>query len=250
MLAWQCLLHCFGCGYEVASGLSGPDMMAGSDLGQEYSITDAIPADAGLTPDTDFVEESHDCLCDPAILGDRVFIEAGRFKSSCGDEDCSFLREEERLLDDYMIDRTEVSLAEYQACVADGACSARKDCSLQDTSDRSFPATCVSRVQGMDFCTWRVGRLASGDELERVVRGSRGRLYPWSDDWWVRGRVPANIGPSSAGVALTVVSGSAGASLESCVYNLVGNVAEWVLELRETPFRANMPTVFGGSFLS
>lgn len=123
-------------------------------------------------------------------------------------------------LDDYKIDRLEVSNAEYQACVAAGACEPPaasyacdvvSTCELQpdgtevcqvetvcqgtgvatavdrpyyfDPAYAAYPVTDFSWTDAQAYCAWRGGRLPTAAEWEKAARGPDNRLYPWGDQW-------------------------------------------------------------------
>jgi len=98
----------------------------------------------------------------------------------------------------YCIDRTEVTVAAYAACVAAGACRAppltvhwssysaedvkrySRWCNRTDHPDH--PINCVDWNQAKAYCESLNKRLPSEAEWEYAARGTEGWTYPWGND--------------------------------------------------------------------
>jgi formylglycine-generating enzyme required for sulfatase activity len=161
---------------------------------------------------------------------EMVHIEASRFVmgDDAGEAD---ERPAHRVqLGAYSIDRDEVSVARYRACVEAGRCAAPGG--KQGADDA--PVTWVSWRDAAAYCAFVGERLPSEAEWERAARGTDGRTYPWGDapectranfgNYHGEGRCPKNPGaPARVG------SYPAGAA-PSGARDMAGNVWEWVAD--------------------
>jgi formylglycine-generating enzyme required for sulfatase activity len=87
----------------------------------------------------------------------------------------------------FAIDRVEVSVASYRACIAAGACTVD---ALIDGDERyvrdDWPVVNVTWEEAQSYCRWQRGRLPTEAEWERAARGDIGspvddREWPWGE---------------------------------------------------------------------
>ncbi|MBN1265039.1 MAG: SUMF1/EgtB/PvdO family nonheme iron enzyme [Anaerolineales bacterium] len=152
-------------------------------------------------------------------------------------------------LDAFWIADTEVTNAEYEACVGTGACStpiytgsATREEYFGESAYADYPVLGVRWYQARDYCAWVGGSLPSEGQWEKAARSHDGRRYPWE---WVgsvyNGRQEIRLNYCDAecthpwadnsysdGYADTAPVGSypAGASPYG-VLDMAGNVWEW-----------------------
>ncbi len=98
---------------------------------------------------------------------------------------------------DFFVDRTEVTVAAYRACVDASVCAptwkrgsaydendpVRREwrCNLHRTGRDDHPVNCVTFVQANAYCAWAGKRLPTGDEWKRAARSDGPHKYPWGD---------------------------------------------------------------------
>ena len=152
----------------------------------------------------------------------------------------------EVFLDTYCIDRYEVTVARYETCVRAGACDPGVDectrvpntmdyrtkvnhypekCDNRGELCPNYPVNCKSYEQASTYCQWIGRRLCTEAEWERAASGPGKRVHPWGFEAVDATRANTSLG--GPGHLTPVDSYPGGISTEG-VYNLAGNVYEWV----------------------
>ena len=164
------------------------------------------------------------------------------------------------LLPAFAIDRTEVTVGAYRACVNAGACDDRPGgASARREGDRRqadrWPVAGVTWNEAATYCRFRGGRLPTEAEWEKAARGTLGATWPWGDRWdggrsnhGRRARASDDAGEGGPDAsdghegAAPVGSYPGGASPYG-VLNLAGNLWEWTDDAfaRELPAGAAVP---------
>jgi formylglycine-generating enzyme required for sulfatase activity len=147
-------------------------------------------------------------------------------------------------LDGFWIDRTEVTNAQYRACVADGACSEPLTCkkgepTFGDDEKPDHPVVCVDWHQAQVYCEWAGARLPTEAEWEYAFRGEQALIYPWGDsfDGAKLNYCDSNCDTAHAddryddGHTRTAPAGSFSQDASWCgALDMSGNVSEWVAD--------------------
>ena len=226
--------------------------------GPAPAATTSPPTEPSATPDGGG-EETHDAAlhadASGSTTGDAeassatapegmLLVQGGRFKMGAdeggeGDERPAH----DVTIASFWLDRTEVTQAAYDECVAANVC-VPADPQILATFGGLFrgpqkPVVGISWLAARDYCNWKGKRLPREAEFERAVRGEDGRRFPWGNEAPTRERTvfsanaPEDVGTHPAG------RGPYGHD------DLAGNVWEWI-EDDYDPFAYTRPTASEG----
>ena len=223
------MLLATACGQSSDKTTSGSDREITKSAGGSGNGNSAGDSGAG----------THVCKSD-APAGETVDVPATTFEMGCNamvDTECNDDEQPAHsvTLDAFGIDRTEVTQAEYSACVGAGACQAPTcdwDCAKGD-----LPAGCVHWADAKAYCAWVQKRLPTEAEWELSARGTDGRKFPWGND------APScdKVNMDGCGEAAAAVgSRPAGASPYGAM-DMAGNAVEMVEDWYNAKYYASSP---------
>jgi formylglycine-generating enzyme required for sulfatase activity len=131
-------------------------------------------------------------------------------------------------IDAFEISKTEITVAQYRACVDDSVCSPPATGGLcnWDVADRAHPVNCVSWDQARSFADWQGARLPSEAEWEYACRGGAEVVgqFPWGND--APDCALANFLDCYGGTRPVCATELGHTTLGLC--DMGGNVFEWV----------------------
>jgi eukaryotic-like serine/threonine-protein kinase len=141
-------------------------------------------------------------------------------------------------LNDYWMDKTEVTNAMYAMCVQAGVCpektisiSFTRDAYFGDTEFDDFPVIYVTWNEAQTYCTWAGRRLPTEAEWEVAARGTDKRKFPWGNS-----APNCNLLNFGGGLAnyctgdTTAVGKYPQGGSPYGVLDMAGNVWEWVAD--------------------
>lgn len=137
-------------------------------------------------------------------------------------------------LSTFYMDKYEVTNANYMLCVEANVCnlpeqigsSTREDYYGNSEFD-NYPVIAVTWIMANNYCEWRGARLPTEAEWEKAARGTDERTYPWGDeglyDCSKTNYAGCKDDTTSVGSYETDKSPYG-------IYDLLGNVEEWVAD--------------------
>ncbi len=160
-------------------------------------------------------------------------------------------------VDSFLIDRTEVTVGAYGACVEARGCSydgyvhgdTRYDEGWRDRFNYGaegrdeHPINGVTWVHAEAYCSWRGARLPTEAEWAKAARGPYGRKLPWGNGVATCSRTVMYDDGYGCGSDTTLPVGSRpeGASPYH-VLDMAGNLAEWTADRYSASYFSEPPT--------
>lgn len=179
----------------------------------------------------------------------RVLVPGATYQFGCsvGDQRCDTDEGPEGgvsvTVKDFWIDRQEVSVAEYQACVEAGICSKPFDyrrthyCNYAAPGRGSYPQNCINWHQALEYCQWQGARLAYDVEWELAARAGSTAEFPWGTEDVDCSK--AVIDPFAPGKADTETDGcwrdltwprNSFEPNKLGIYDMIGGTSEWLMD--------------------
>lgn len=181
------------------------------------------------------------------LVGDdgreMVEIPEGPFIMGSSEGDPDEAPEHQVYLSTYYMDLKEVTQAEYDRFVKMTKRGKPFIPVFEDDQSKilkpELPAIGMSWADAAAYCKWAGKRLPTEAEWEKAARGEGRRRYPWGDEF---GRGNANVEGDEDGVQYLAPPGSfeSGRSLYG-IYDMVGNVAEWVADTYDERYYSKAP---------
>ena len=141
-------------------------------------------------------------------------------------------------LDSYLMDRYEVSNKNYGEFVKAKGHPAPAYWDDPRLNKAQQPVVGVNWEEAKAFCEYRGKRLPTEAEWEKAARGAQANLYPWGNDF---DPSKANYGKSHE-ATMPVDSYPEGASYYG-LYNMAGNVFEWVSDWYDPRYYGKLETM-------
>jgi len=175
---------------------------------------------------------------------EMVYVPAGEFAMGSNDGYNYEQPVHQVYLDEYWIDKYEVTNGQFEDCVAAGACSepysgesSTRSSYYENEEFTNYPVIWVNWYRAEAYCEWAGGRLPTAAEWEKAARGTDERTYPWGNEDPTCSL--ANYG-SCVGDTSEVGSYPSGVSPYGSL-DMAGNVWEWVADWYDEEYYSNSP---------
>jgi formylglycine-generating enzyme required for sulfatase activity len=170
-----------------------------------------------------------------------ALIPAGHFLMGSPDGQENEVPEHPVLLDAFYLDLYEVTNAQYRACVAASVCTPgnspngyTRNNYRNDSAYDPYPVVHVTWDQAIIYCGWVGKRIPTEAEWEYAASGPENLTWPWGNTF--------DPSKSAASAPDTQPAGSYPDGVSPFgVFDMAGNVAEWVVDVYREEYYANAP---------
>lgn len=143
-------------------------------------------------------------------------------------------------LDSYSIDKYEVTNAQYKACVSAGKCKKPYNTTgYNDANKATHPVVYADWVMADNYCKWAGKRLPTEAEWEKASRGKQGNIWPWGNEFDCK-KSCNSVSPCKQKTTCAVGSFASDVSSYG-IYDMGGNVWEWVSDWYDVDYYTNSP---------
>ncbi|MBI3807188.1 MAG: formylglycine-generating enzyme family protein [Nitrospirae bacterium] len=174
--------------------------------------------------------------------GAMVSIPAGEFTMGSQDGDADERPAHKVYVDTFSMDVYEVTVGQYAEFLRSGEARAPLDWkTINQSANQKRPVANVDWADAAAYCKWAGKRLPTEAEWEKAARGTDGRLYPWGND--PPTPLHANygkVGSHDYGTLAPVGTLEDGKSPYG-IYDMAGNVWEWVSDWYDDAYYKNSP---------
>ncbi len=146
-------------------------------------------------------------------------------------------------LDGYWMQQTEVTNRMFAQCVAVGSCSTPTQelggLVYSNPQFANHPVVGVTWDQAQAYCTWAQGSLPTEAQWEKAARGIEGNIYPWG----IESPACELLNFAFCNGSTSEVDSYKNSASPYGLYDMAGNVFEWVSDWYGEAYYTNAPSV-------
>jgi formylglycine-generating enzyme required for sulfatase activity len=175
--------------------------------------------------------------------GSMVSIPAGEFTMGSSEGDSDERPAHKVYVDAFSMDVYEVTVRQYAEFLRAAGVRAPLDWNtMNQSANQKRPVANVDWADAAAYCKWAGKRLPTESEWEKAARGTDGRLYPWGNDPPTPLR--ANYGETGSHnyETLAPVGMLEAGKSPYGIYDMAGNVWEWVSDWYDENYYKNSPS--------
>jgi len=170
-------------------------------------------------------------------------VPAGEFMmgSSMGDADEQPVHRV--YVETFFMDKYEVSVGQYASFLEATSQAAPPDWNIMNRShNQKRPVINVDWEEAKAYCLWAGKRLPTEAEWEKAARGTDGRTYPWGNEHPTKFFANVSRDNWNNHGALTPVGTFEDGKSPSGIYDMAGNVWEWVSDWYDPDYYQTSPS--------
>ncbi|HEX4968636.1 MAG TPA: formylglycine-generating enzyme family protein [Nitrospiraceae bacterium] len=178
-----------------------------------------------------------------AVPDDMVLVPAGEFSMGSPEGDPDEKPAHKVQISAFFMDKYEVTVKQYAAFLQEsGGDRPAEWKTMNKTANQNRPVMGVDWAEAARYCKWAGKRLPTEAEWEKAARGTDGRLYPWGND--PPTPLHANYGKKEWNnhEALVPVGTLEAGKSPYGIYDMAGNVWEWVSDWYDNDYYKNSPS--------
>jgi formylglycine-generating enzyme required for sulfatase activity len=173
---------------------------------------------------------------------DMVLVPGGEFTMGSPAGDADEQPAHRVLVDSFFMDKYEVTVRQYGVFLQEAGGDRPSEWkTMNKTVNQNRPVMGVDWADAARYCKWAGKRLPTEAEWEKAARGTDGRLYPWGND--PPTPLHANFGKTGSNDhgSLAPVGTLEHGKSPYGIYDMAGNVWEWVSDWYDDAYYKNSP---------
>jgi formylglycine-generating enzyme required for sulfatase activity len=173
---------------------------------------------------------------------DMVLVPGGEFTMGSPAGDADEQPAHRVLVDSFFMDKYEVTVRQYGVFLQEAGGDRPSEWkTMNKTANQNRPVMGVDWADAVRYCKWAGKRLPTEAEWEKAARGTDGRLYPWGND--PPTSLHANFGKTGSNDhgSLAPVGTLEHGKSPYGIYDMAGNVWEWVSDWYDDAYYKNSP---------